>query len=1351
MKKIKLVVLFLIIILLFGIGTTVMANPVMVDPSDCNHEFVEKVTKKATCSAQGEKATVCTLCGWQKEITKTSKEAHNYTENNWDYDSRNHWKICTYCKHKNETSTTTHSFKNGMCETCHMEGCTSDKMLFDHIKEAKEDYSAQDSEHHTLHVTCTICNVTKTTKNNSHYFKNGICSCGYIKETDTTSCNITNTVPGHKHERIGTKINSSEPNIAPENSVSYSHDEEWKCSKCNTSWTLENQSHIFINGTSCDTCGYIKKEGNSNTCDNNNHRFDSFGICINCTEKLKYLQGKGTYFNWKTWASYTPENQEPDWQNSVTIYLNYPPRDENGNYFNITMECTSFERHNAEWHKNIAKKYKLKEKNYTEHLSVGRAISSESCSIKANISGNKITFNNIPKGRYYTYISIGGTGVSIPLMRYTSSSNLSISDNPGPQDTPTLPSNPGQNDTNIPPISNTYTIIIRHVDLTTGTELHSEQKGVNEDETVVASTKDFDGYNFSYVEHSNGNTSNEEKVTITNIKEDSVITFYYIKFAKICVFHYDRSKNDLISKEIYSSLEKDFSYNGFLSVSRLSDTQLESHGTGYEYDNDFEFYTYDKQERGTTESVTIYNITSDTYVWFYYSKPASVKVIGRVVTAPYHSLYENDLEKIKVTPQDISKEYTPKKVDSYKYVGYVIEDKPISNLDALPENMKRGNKATITLSNTQTYKLITFLYEPTSGITVEHKLIIPEKHTSKNLIEPKTIMAAPNERINAKNDMITRNGLLNYALEIDGQKVDIPESMLFTKKTYSQSVITKPNKITKVIFYYVSPKVEIEHRFEDKIGNLLKPVESDPSVNLDKEVKIKSRNLKDENYVNKKVILDGADIAGIPSTLRETYTVSVKPNGPDNRKVVMIYVYQKLPDKDDTPTDSDKKSEYTPVTCDPTVSNSNVLVDSNVTIVIPNHGVHTDFGEDAYYNKLFAKQKLVKFPFEVYYNGELKAKDTWIEVANRNDISREGNNDGKYEIGIPAWIEKGKYTVDVRVVATSGTEANEREQSNDIFNNGAIAYNEVEINVVGKIYDFTITNLEGDTVWSKYLFENQNKEYKTSTLPIGQANVVPTSYKYGMKLGSTFLYSINTLGVSNTKVQILPKVYYVEKNGGTAVDVTNKLQYKTEKGFVNFDSIAVSLSTKINKQTRMTAEVRNEVSKSMAMKAFVGYGQDTNASRKFGTYNKLLIDNSLRLPYVGYVSTLTKSSDKNFDKVMTSASHWYAEYKLPNTLAMKENSGNDKTVRKDGFYVVCFKIESKDTNGNTYLKYESQYVGNQWKNEGGAESTLTIKLPLTAQASNATTSINVTDGYYPVAIYQSNISVSEDYEISGTH
>ena len=202
---------------------------------------------------------------------------------------------------------------------------------------------------------------------------------------------------------------------------------------------------------------------------------------------------------------------------------------------------------------------------------------------------------------------------------------------------------------------------------------------------------------------------------------------------------------------------------------------------------------------------------------------------------------------------------------------------------------------------------------------------------------------------------------------------------------------------------------------------------------------------------------------------------------------------------------------------------------------------------------------------------------------------------------------------------------------------------------------------------------------------------------------------------------------------------------------VSCSILSLCLSTKINKQTRMTAEVRNEVSKSMAMKAFVGYGQDTNASRKFGTYNKMLIDNSLRLPYVGYVSTLTKSSDKNFDKVMTSASHWYAEYKLPNTLAMKENSGNDKTVRKDGFYVVCFKIESKDTNGNTYLKYENQYVGNQWKNEGGAESTLTIKLPLTAQASNATTSINVTDGYYPVAIYQANISVSEDYEISGTH
>lgn len=1347
MKRIKLFFLFLIMAVILGTGATVLAaresiNPVpsLIDGGTgtplCAHVWETTTTKAATCTRNGEKEKKCTKCGTIGSTEIISKLKHVYSE--WGSNSTKHWKVCSVCGTSDSSSKASHDFPTGKC-VCGMAEpkCTTDKLLLSHLTDWAHDFRNKTAETHDVITTCTKCKVSASSKKVKHYFGDGsgYCPCGYPKNSDTSVCTATNTVSGHSSYH---KVILYTPTYDELTETSEYHSEIWLCSKCNERWSKEYVKHDFKSGKCA--CGY-KKPSTVGDC-SNGHRFYSYGTCKVCGVQLRVTGG--SYSNWATWSSYSPYNSEPSWQSPVTITFNYAPYDENGKLISGTMSCTSFTRHNATWHSNVAKKYKLNESSYTTHLFSGGAIGGTT-TVTGSTSGNTITFSGIPKGRCYTDVNLNGISVSIPTRRYTSGGNESS--DPGPTDGPVVPDQEQK----------TYTVIARHVDLTTKVELSNPTyETVNEGDSKTVSKKNFDGYSYSYVEYPAGNRKYTDSVTITDIREDKEVTFYYSKELTVSVVHYDRSTGKVLTTETYSSPEK-FKYNGSLSVSRLSDSLLKVYGTGYTYTNEFDISINGASaEKKTGESTTLYNITSYITVTFYYSKPAYVKVVGRTNSAPYTLLYENGTEKVEITPSGVNKSYVAKSVEGYECIGYTVEDTMTSNVENLLDEMKSGNGASVTLTASQTVKLITFIYKPISGINVKHVQVGPEKigDTYKGiLLKENLISAKPGETVAVENELITREGLLNYTIiSVDGNVKNLQSGYGYTKTKYAESVTAASNRITEVIIYYVNPKVEIEHRFEDKNGNLKNSEKSEEK--LDEKKNIPSKDLKGKDYVNKEAIVDGEVVEKVPPTpptLKEKYTVSVEPDSPDNKTVVMIYVYQKQPVNPPSPGDKDE-SEYTPVTCDPTVNNSNVLVDSNVTIVIPNHGVHTDFGEDDYYNKLYADKKLVKFPFEVYYKGELQNKDTWIEVANRSDILKEGNSDGRYEIGIPAWIKEEKYTVDVRVIATSGTESNERKQSNDIFNKGAIAYNQVEINVVGKIYDFSVTNLEGDTIWSKYLFETKDKEYEANTLPIGQANVVPTSYKYGMKLGSTFLYSINTLGISNTKVQILPKVYYVEKNGGVAEDVTSKLQYKTEKGFVKFDSTAVNLSTKINKETRMTAEVRTEVSKSMAMKSFVGYGQDTNVLRKYGTYSKMLIDNSLRLPYVGYVSALTNSSDKNIDKVMTAANHWYAEYKLPNTLVMttKEN-GEEKTVRKDGFYIVCFKIESKDANENTYLKYENQYVGNQWKNEGGANSELTIKLPLTAQTSNATTSIKVADGYYPVAIYQANISVSEDYEISGTH
>ncbi len=1294
-------------------------------------------TVTATCKQSGKVEKRCSTCNRLMSTETTGTASHSWSST-YSQNDEKHWKSCTVCYTR--TDEKSHTYKSGKCSTCGRAEpkCTSSALCAAHFDNYDFDFRNKTAETHDVKTTCTICKVSTSKTGVKHSWENGACKfCGYEKSTDKTKCGLTNTVAGHNPTITRYLIVENEDADMTGIESSY-HNINYQCTQCNTRWTVQNIPHDFKSGV-C-VCGYKKPSSgissgstNTSTSCTSGHRFTSSGTCKNCGVKL--MVTGGSYSNWDTWSSYSPYNSESSYQSSVTITFNYAPYDVNGNLVSGTMNCTSFVRHNATWHSNTAKAYGLSETSYTSHLYAAGQIGGGT-SVSGRASGSTMTFNGIPRGRYFTDVNLNGIQVAITSRRYTSGG--SISDDNGPTTSVEVPT------------TKTYTVVIRHVDTTTGFELDRSQVTVNEGGSTTGYKKDFDGYKFSYEKDPDGKTGTTGTVTVTNINEDKEITFYYSRELAVSVIHYDRSTGKAITTKTYSS-PTDFTYNGSITIARLTDNQLKAYGSGYEYENEFEVSSNGVTEKKTGEEIALNNITSYVAITFYYSKPAYVKVVGRVNASPYEYLYDNDVEKVVLTPTGITKNYTAKEIAGFECVGYKMEDTLVS-VEAFDE-LVAESKVSVSLTTASTVKLITFLYKPTVYVSVKHIQYGPDLDEDNAYAfttlkeEIVTITEAGNvlkkgDKLTFDNSQIENEGLLNYGVYVDDDDKS-PQEIEYTKTKYTIDVnITKEK--TEVIFYYVKPTLEVEHRFEDKDGNLKSSQKLEEKLDEAKEVP--SINIKGKDYVNESATVDGKTVIEVPPTppaLKEQYSVKVEPKNPGVTKVVMVYVYQQKPSSS---TNEDDESKYSPVTCDPSVENETVLVDSKLIVSIPNYGNHIDFDEEDYYNREFANQKLVRFPFDVYYEGKLQSANTWIEVANRSKIISEGTSSGKYEFGIPAWTEEKEYTIDVRVVAISGNDENERKQSNDIFNNGAIAYNEIKINVVGKIYDFAVTNLEGDTMYANKLFPTMGTEYRADVLPIGQAGTVSTSYKYGMKLGSTFLFSVNTLGVKNDKIQILPKVYYVSKDGGVATDVTGSLQYKTEKGFVDFENADVKLSTKINKQTRMTDEVRNEVSKSLAMKIFTGYGQDTNVLRTFGTYNKLLIENNLRLPYANYVSELTKNTDSNFNKVLTAANHWYAEYKLPNTLEVKN------VTSKDGFYIVCFKIESKDGSGHTYLNYEEQYVGNQWKNENGNKTEITLNLPKVAnQKSTATTTLSITDGYYPVAIYQANISVSGDYEISGTH
>ena len=510
----------------------------------------------------------------------------------------------------------------------------------------------------------------------------------------------------------------------------------------------------------------------------------------------------------------------------------------------------------------------------------------------------------------------------------------------------------------------------------------------------------------------------------------------------------------------------------------------------------------------------------------------------------------------------------------------------------------------------------------------------------------------------------------------------------------------------------------------------------------------------------------------------------------------------------------------------------------------------------------------ISFPFDVYAmegavnerpaTGKFYKAGTEILVDDFDPAPTEETKSFTYTFRLPSWvveqiyngasIDKCCHTV---IYGPYDDESNpgHKEVIDEKWKN---------IRVIGRVYDFTVTNLEGDDKWLNSLFggTNKGKEYKADTLPIGQSLVnsknstLPNNtnnirtqdptWKYGMKLGSKFYFSINTKGLLSDQVEIVPKLVYYDAQGNLKNNVvyTYKLAGKGEVLYAGTDGLATNdvanntkqFTTQLTNNKRFNTELQQENAKSNALKAYYtnntsnlyitpitaenrkysvsllnaykGYMQ--GATAQFGTYKTLTLPNTLRLSYANYASDnttlsevqkigVTRISEQNGvlkyvttnnseyrdkinsssngtasvslteDQIINSLGHWYAEYKLPATLTVRENnvSGNEL---KSGYIVVEFKIYTKALDGGKYwkyLSYSSQLRGgkvdyNQWYLENTAmankDSSVAVNFPQTsANSTGFTRQLSTTAGYYPVAVYDASMSVNDDYEPVVTH
>lgn len=436
------------------------------------------------------------------------------------------------------------------------------------------------------------------------------------------------------------------------------------------------------------------------------------------------------------------------------------------------------------------------------------------------------------------------------------------------------------------------------------------------------------------------------------------------------------------------------------------------------------------------------------------------------------------------------------------------------------------------------------------------------------------------------------------------------------------------------------------------------------------------------------------------------------------------------------------------------------ILGEKIQIAIPNIEEHPQAEElglvqpEGGWNLWYGKSKWIECDCDVYFNGVLKEKNKPFRVSLNEDKSF---NDGPFTLVIPEWVEEKTYTITSYVSTTDALPSEEKigKEYNQMPEQTA-AYGENKIEVVGKLYDFTITNLIEDKYWPNSLFPNKTTEYKANTLPIGKGDNQPAKYNYGISLGSTFFFNVNTIGQKNNKVSIVPQFKYVTKEG-TIKDAD--IYVKNNGKYENITKTTSGIQTYLNNEHKKTrTNLKNELEKALKMTSYKTL--ETNRKYTMGAYSNLLIDATQKVPYVKYfeeenVTRYASDTDKN--KVLEAVSHWYGEYRLPSSTIVMEKGktpGNG-TEYKDGFIIVMFQVKTKDSSGKDYLVYnEQQAVGNQWKNEEGkAEGeTLEIQLPkVSGQKTNSKVKIKVENGFYPVAIYQVGIKVNGSYEIAGTH
>ncbi len=460
-------------------------------------------------------------------------------------------------------------------------------------------------------------------------------------------------------------------------------------------------------------------------------------------------------------------------------------------------------------------------------------------------------------------------------------------------------------------------------------------------------------------------------------------------------------------------------------------------------------------------------------------------------------------------------------------------------------------------------------------------------------------------------------------------------------------------------------------------------------------------------------------------------------------------------------------------------------------------------GHTYYYDYLNGRKIRSDYdPWPTYMKRYIKMAEFHCDLCGKTiDVTDYVKVYGKYKHECRAYINKvddlQTYNITSKVVAEnegwiSGVVYG--SETDKITNTPDSSYTLIQtkgIFVVGKIYDLEIRTVN-DPDWKLKVAE------KLSKLPTGEkGDNGNKAIKDGIKLGYRAYFDLKTLGSASKEIEIIPKIYYINKTTGKVEGVIGEdleMWIKTGTGKTDWDKLDPKDIIVKMQMNNTNGSVNNPLFKYeqvMLIKNLIYTKEETIDYTKNLTIGGLLGINLGKNNSVATKCTIIYREGTGAEKTKidytspeTKSRRWLGEIYIPATAKIikaddynknKSKIMNDKETYKDGYLLLTFEvIRSKMTDPNdaeklvNYLRYD-EIRDSMWRKpeDAGFSASSNKSVLVIEKAGKGETTANpillpngkkvadLPSDFYkttaPMIIYDLSLRANNDIEDLATH